>query len=73
MSDHTKRTIRTIIQVAIALCSAAPTVAAHAPTDAVVLQIVAVAGLVTHYFYLAEKLPGFPAWLMLNVGPKPTA
>lgn len=70
MTNHTKRTLRTIVQVTIGVLSAAPEIAAHLPADIAVAQTVAVSALVCHYFYLLESLPGFPAWLMLNVGPK---
>lgn len=70
MTEHTKRTLRTIVQVAIGVATAAPEIANHLPADIAVAQIVTVSALVCHYFYLLEAIPGFPAWLKLNVAPK---
>jgi hypothetical protein len=66
MTDRNKRTIRTIVQVVIALATAVPDVITKVPLGATAVQVVAVAGAVTHYFYLAERLPFFPPWLRLD-------
>lgn len=66
LSQRTKRTLRTIIQVLISLCAAIPDVVAKVPLGATGAQILVVSGLVTHYFKAAEALPFFPDWLKLD-------
>lgn len=66
MSPRTVRTIRTVIQIVIGLASAVPDLMAGLPLGAAGAQAVAVSALVTHEFYLIEKLPGFPESLKLD-------
>lgn len=66
MSDRTKHTIRTVVQVLLGVASAIPDVLNHVPAVAVAGQVIAVAGAVTHYFHLIESVPGFPSWLKVN-------
>ena len=61
-----QRDVRTFLQVLIAVLTVIPDVVAKVPASASLLQVVAVATIVTHYFYLVEKLPGFPAWLKVE-------
>lgn len=61
LSPKTKRTLREIILIIIALASAAPAAAAHLPKDAIVANILIVAGIVTHYAGPVEKLLPFLA------------
>lgn len=67
MSKRTVRTLRTVIQVVLALASAVPDVVAGLPVGAAAAQAVAVAALVTHYFQVIEALPGFPKALKVPV------
>lgn len=69
MTDNTKRTLRTLIQVLLAVATAVPSVINGLPISAVGAQVIVVAGLFTKYFYLAEKIPGFPSWLEPPVTP----
>lgn len=69
MTPRLRRTIRTAIQVVLAVASVIPDFIAKVPVGASGVQVVAVATAVSHYFYLAEKVPGFPESLKV---PDPT-
>lgn len=66
MSPRTVRTVRTVLQVLLAVAAAVPAVVAGLPPTVVGAQIVLVAGLVTRYFHLAERLPFFPQALKVE-------
>lgn len=65
MSKRTKRTVRTVLQLVIGLASVVPDLVAGVPLGAVGAQAVVVAGVVTHWFYVVEAIPGFPESLKL--------
>lgn len=66
MSTRTVRTVRTALQVVIAVCAAIPAVVSGLPSAAIGAQVVAVAVAVTHWFSFIESLPFFPDSLRVN-------
>lgn len=66
LSKRTVRTIRTVLQIVLAVASVVPALVEKLPDPAVAAQLVVVAGLVTHYFGVIEQLPFFPDALRVD-------